>query len=100
MRILVTGSAEHVGEALVRHLRGEGHQVAGIEVLASLTSEVGSVEDRSFGRRCVEGKEAAIRAATLHKPHVAMDSRQQFVDTNVTGPLHLLERPAASFGDS
>jgi nucleoside-diphosphate-sugar epimerase len=32
-----------------------------------------------------------VHAATLHKPHVATHSRQQFIDTNVTGTLHLLE---------
>jgi nucleoside-diphosphate-sugar epimerase len=32
-----------------------------------------------------------LHAATLHKPHVATHSRQEFVDTNITGTLNLLE---------
>jgi UDP-glucose 4-epimerase len=36
-----------------------------------------------------------IHAATLHKPHVATHRRQDFVDTNVTGTLNLLEEAAA-----
>jgi nucleoside-diphosphate-sugar epimerase len=37
-----------------------------------------------------------IHAATLHKPHVATHSRQDFVDTNITGTLHLLEEAVAA----
>lgn len=36
--------------------------------------------------------DAVIHAATLHKPHVATHSRQDFVDTNITGTLNLLEK--------
>ncbi len=32
-----------------------------------------------------------FHAATLHKPHVATHSRQEFVDTNIAGTLNLLE---------
>ena len=40
---------------------------------------------------CLDGIEAVIHTATLHKPHVATHSRQDFVDSNVTGTLNLLE---------
>jgi 3-beta hydroxysteroid dehydrogenase/isomerase family len=33
---------------------------------------------------------------TLHKPHVATHSRQEFVDTNITGTLNLLEESVAA----
>ena len=36
-RILVTGSAGHLGEALVRTLRAAGRDVTGLDVLASST---------------------------------------------------------------
>ena len=91
-RVLVTGSAGHLGEALVRVLRGEGEDVAGLDVLASPhTDLVGSVADRAFTRRAVSGTYAVVHAATLHKPHVGSHARQEFVDTNVTGTLNLLE---------
>ena len=97
MRILVTGSAGHLGEALVRVLRGEGHEVAGLDVLASATtSVVGSVADRACVRDCLRGAEAVLHAATLHKPHVGSHARQDFVDTNVTGTLNLLEESVAA----
>jgi UDP-glucose 4-epimerase len=97
MRILVTGSAGHLGEALVRRLRAEGHAPVGLDRLASpFTDAVGSIADRALVRRCLDGVEAVVHAATLHKPHVATHTRQQFVDTNVTGTLALLEEAVAA----
>jgi UDP-glucose 4-epimerase len=97
MRILVTGSAGHLGEALVRVLGAEGHDVVGLDVLASpSTSVVGSIVDRVFVRRCLRGVDAIVHAATLHKPHIGSCARQQFVDTNVTGTLNLLEGAVAA----
>jgi len=97
MRILVTGSAGHLGEALVRAFSGEGHDVVGLDVLASpSTTVVGTIVDRTCVRRCMEGAEAVVHAATLHKPHVGSHVRQAFVDTNVTGTLNLLEEAVAA----
>ncbi len=102
MRILVTGSAGHLGEALVRALRTRGDEVVGLDIRASnCTTHVGSIVDRAFAKRCMSGVRAVFHAATLHKPHVATHSRQDFVDTNITGTLNLLEEAvqagAASF---
>jgi len=97
MKILVTGSAGHLGEALVRVLRDDGHDVCGLDVLASATTTVvGSVADRACVRECVRGADAVVHAATLHKPHVGSHTRQDFVDTNVTGTLNLLEEALAA----
>ena len=97
MKVLVTGSAGHLGEALMRTLREQGHDAIGLDVLASdHTDAVGSITDRAFVRRHMSGVEAVLHAATLHKPHVATHPRQAFVDTNVTGTLHLLEEAAAA----
>src|SRR3954452_9361943 len=92
MRILVTGSSGHLGEALMRVLRADGADVAGLDVLEGpYTDLVGSIADRAVVRRALEGADAVLHAATLHKPHVGSHSRQEFVDTNVTGTLNLLE---------
>jgi UDP-glucose 4-epimerase len=97
VRILVTGSAGHLGEALVRVLGSEGHDVVGLDVLASpYTSVVCSIVDRACARRAVQGMDAILHAATLHKPHVGSHGRQEFVDTNVTGTLNLLEQAVAA----
>lgn len=97
MRILVTGSRGHLGEALMRTLRGSAHEAVGIDVLASpFTDRIGSIVDRTFVRTCMRGIDAVLHAATLHKPHVATHSRQQFVDVNVSGTLNLLEEATAA----
>ena len=90
--ILVTGSAGHLGEALVRTLRAAGRPVRGVDLIASpWTDVVGSIADPMVVERCMEGASAVLHAATLHKPHVATHSRQAFIDTNLTGTLNLLE---------
>jgi nucleoside-diphosphate-sugar epimerase len=95
MRVLVTGSAGHLGEALVRALRDLRFDVVGLDISASpFTTEIGSIADRSCVERCIDGVQAVFHAATLHKPHVATHSRQDFVDTNISGTLNLLEEAA------
>lgn len=97
MKILVTGSSGHLGEALMRRLRHSTHDAVGIDVLASpFTHHAGSIADRAFVARCMRGVDAVLHTATLHKPHVATHSRQDFVDTNITGTLNLLEEAAAA----
>ena len=92
MRVLVTGSAGHLGEALVRTLRGDAHTVVGIDLLRSETTDVvGSIVDATLVRRAIEGCDVVLHTATLHKPHVATHAWQSFVDTNVTGTRVLLE---------
>lgn len=92
MRILVTGSTGHLGEALVRTLQNSPHEVTGLDRLASpYTTRVGSICDPGFVRDCMRGIDVVIHAATLHKPHIATHSRQQFVETNIQGTLNVLE---------
>jgi nucleoside-diphosphate-sugar epimerase len=97
MRVLVTGSTGHLGEALCRVLREDGVDVVGLDLLPSpYTTVVGSIADRALVRRAVAGADAVLHAATLHKPHVGSHRRQDFVDTNVTGTLNLLEEAVAA----
>lgn len=96
-RILVTGSAGHLGEALVRVLSAQGRDVVGLDVKESpLTSVVGSVADRDVVRAALRGVTAVLHPATLHKPHVGSHTRQDFVETNITGTLTLLEESVAA----
>ena len=86
-----------MGEALVRTLRDAGREVVGLDILeAPFTTGVGSIADRSCVRRHMTGVQAVFHAATLHKPHVATHSRQDFIDTNITGTLNLLEEAVAT----
>jgi len=97
MRILVTGSAGHLGEALMLTLRHSDHEAIGLDLKSSpATQRVGSITERDFVRQCMPGVDAVLHTATLHKPHVASHSRQAFVDTNITGTLNLLEEAVAA----
>ena len=81
----------------MRVLGADGHDVVGLDILESpWTTAVGSIADRAFVREWVQGAEAVLHAATLHKPHVRHHDRQAFVDTNVTGTLNLLEEAVAA----
>ncbi|MEM9643468.1 MAG: NAD-dependent epimerase/dehydratase family protein, partial [Planctomycetota bacterium] len=90
MKILVTGSAGHLGEAIMRTLRSQTDpRVQKIECIgidqkpSNFTDETGTIVDRSFVRRCMANVDAVLHTATLHKPHIATHSRQDFVDVNV-----------------
>jgi UDP-glucose 4-epimerase len=92
MKILVTGSAGHLGEALMRSLETSGHVAIGLDIQHSpFTHRVGSITERHFVKQCMQGVDVVLHTATLHKPHVASHTRQNFVDTNITGTLNLLE---------
>jgi UDP-glucose 4-epimerase len=96
MSVLVTGSAGHLGEAIVRRLRAEGREVRGIDIKASpYTDHVGSIADEAFVRDAMAGARAVIHSATLHKPHIATHSKREFVHTNVAGTVALLESAVA-----
>jgi UDP-glucose 4-epimerase len=97
MAVLVTGSAGHLGEALMRTLRARGHQAFGIDLKPSAyTDIVGSITDRGTVRQAVGGVRSIIHAATLHKPHVETHSNREFLDVNIAGTLNLLEAAVAA----
>ncbi len=96
-RILVTGSAGHLGEALMRTLATAGRGAVGLDCAPSpFTTHVGSICDRRCVRACLRDAHVVLHTATLHKPHVATHGDREFVETNVTGTLVLLEEAAAA----
>jgi nucleoside-diphosphate-sugar epimerase len=97
MKILVTGSAGHLGEALMRSLAGSDDEPVGVDLKPSpFTHRVGSVADRRFVEAAMRGVDVVLHTATLHKPHIETHTRQDFIDTNITGTLHLLEAAVAA----
>jgi nucleoside-diphosphate-sugar epimerase len=92
MRILVTGSSGHLGEAIVRTLQYRKTDCIGIDIKPSpFTTYAGSITDREFVNNSMKGIDVVLHTATLHKPHVPTHIDQEFIDTNITGTLQLLE---------
>jgi UDP-glucose 4-epimerase len=76
----------------MRTLKATHEDVIGIDIKPSMfTDRVGSITERSFVRDSMKGVAAVYHTATLHKPHVATHSHQEFIDVNITGTLNLLE---------
>ncbi len=93
-KILITGSSGHLGEALIRTLgkSPEKYELVSIDRKPSpFTNRVGGLEDREFVASCMEGVNIVFHTAALHKPHVKLHSNQDFIDSNLTGTLNLLE---------
>lgn len=92
MTILVTGSSGHLGEAIIRTLRQANTPYIGVDIKPSpFTTHVGSITDANFVQKIVANTHYIIHTATLHKPHVATHPQQDFIDTNISGTLNLLE---------
>lgn len=92
MKALVTGSSGHLGEALVRSLQAEYHEVVSLDKLPSkFTTHVGSITNKQLVEECMQGVDVVFHAATLHKPHVVTHSVKDFIDVNISGTSTLLE---------
>lgn len=92
MRVLVTGSSGHLGEALVRTLRSRGADVVSLDSRPSqYTNVVGSVSDPALMGEVMAGVEVVFHMAAHHKPQIAFLPRQAFLDTNVIGTQTVLE---------
>jgi len=95
MRWMVTGTSGHLGEALVRMLRAEGHETIGLDLLPGQFTDIrASITNPEVVAEAMTGVTHVLHTATLHKPHIGTHSRQAFVETNVTGTLVLLEAAA------
>ncbi|MEM6805693.1 MAG: NAD(P)-dependent oxidoreductase [Bacteroidota bacterium] len=92
MKILITGSGGHLGEALMRMLSLGEDEAIGIDLKASAyTTHQGSITDKDFIADCMKGVDHVIHTATLHKPHIVTHSAQDFINTNTSATLNLLQ---------
>ncbi|KAJ5106272.1 hypothetical protein N7456_002947 [Penicillium angulare] len=93
--VLVTGSAGHLGHALMLVLPSLGYKPLGIDILPSTTTTfVGSFADRSFVSHILANNlkiKHVIHAGGLHKPHVISHTKEDFVNTNIVGTMVLVD---------
>nr|WP_263487247.1 NAD(P)-dependent oxidoreductase [Mesorhizobium sp. CA4] len=98
MRILLTGSSSWLGGALKPRLEALGHEVVGLDPVASArTQVVGSIADRElvFGTVRDNRIEAIIHSGALHKPNIEHNENTAFVAANIQGTLNLLDAAVA-----
>ncbi|KAI7775037.1 hypothetical protein LA080_007463 [Diaporthe eres] len=98
--VLVTGSSGHLGHALMLALQSYGYTPLGIDIKPSTRKDTlqGSITDRPFIRELLASQptiQHIIHTATLHKPHIGSHTKEDFISTNITGTLTLLEEAAA-----
>ena len=80
MSVLVTGSAGHLGEALMRHFKATGQSAIGLDIKASpYTDIVGSIADKALVRDLMREVSVVLNTATLHKPHVVTHGPYSFI---------------------
>ncbi|VBB73380.1 Putative NAD dependent epimerase/dehydratase [Podospora comata] len=102
-KVLVTGSSGHLGKALMLTLSHYGFTPIGIDIKPSpLTTHVGTIADPDFVSSVFTtlhpDLEYVIHTATLHKPHICSHTKADFIATNITGTLNLLEASVARQG--
>lgn len=91
MRILITGSSGQLGAAIAEQLSRE-HETIGIDIVpGEWTQQIVNISHRQALSHLTKTMDAIIHTASLHQPHIATHTQQDFVDTNVTGTLNLLE---------
>lgn len=101
MKVLITGSSGHLGEALIRTLKPMNYEVVGLDIKPSdFTDIVGSIANRQLVHEVMKDVDVVMHTATLHKPHVVTHSKQDFIDVNITGTLNLLEESIVHGVDS
>lgn len=92
MRILVTGTSGHLGEAIARTLLKQEIDYVGVDIRKSnYTHQIGDLSNKAFTDKVLNDIDYVIHCATLHKPHIVTHTKDQFIDSNIKSTLNLLE---------
>lgn len=93
MRILVTGAAGRLGQAVLKAAAGR-HEVVPFDVRGSEGTEnliVGDVSDLDTIMEVAEGCDAIIHTAALHGGHIKTHSHADYIRINVQGTDNLYQ---------
>ncbi|XHR94696.1 NAD-dependent epimerase/dehydratase family protein [Mucilaginibacter sp. UC70_90] len=92
MRVLVTGSSGRLGAITVNHLRINGHEVTGIDIIPAQTTDVQiDILNKDAVLAVTENIDAIIHTAAIHGKHYELNyPRETFININIYGTLNLL----------
>lgn len=92
MKVLVTGSAGRLGSVTVNHLRDFGHEVTGLDMISSPTTDiVADIKKGAAVLQIAQKFNAIIHSAAIHGKHFELNyPRESFIDANIYGTLNLL----------
>lgn len=92
MKVLVTGSAGKLGTAVIEKLRSTHISAVGADIIPSPTTDVLiDIKDKEHVFEACSDIDSIIHTAAVHGKHYDLNySREQFIDTNIYGTLHLL----------
>ncbi|MGF7079710.1 NAD-dependent epimerase/dehydratase family protein [Mucilaginibacter sp. UYCu711] len=92
MKVLVTGSGGQLGSITVKQLRSCGHEVVGLDIILSeTTDQFADIRDKNRMMEVIKGFDAIIHTAAVHGKHYDLNySRESFIDINIYGTLNLL----------
>lgn len=93
MKILVTGGAGFLGTHLCRALASAGHQVTvlDLKVNPEFPTIQADIRDAELMKSEIKDFDAVFHLAALIEAGESVKFPQQFIDTNVTGSLNVLE---------
>lgn len=92
MRILITGAAGTLGQALLPRFAAAGHAVAALDLRAAGGEAdwiEGDVRDAAAVSAATRGVDVVVHTAALHGIHLADHSPREFHDLNLTGTLNV-----------
>ncbi|NUO02183.1 MAG: NAD(P)-dependent oxidoreductase [Saprospiraceae bacterium] len=90
-KIFITGSSGQSGREIAKLLAKEYEIVGFDKIQGASTTIVADLTDWETIKNATKGVSAIIHTASLHAPHVATHSREDFINTNIKGTLYLLE---------